>query len=85
MACIGMYYFWYVLHVLVYIVINLQVNEVICAGIDAYWLILESMKKMVCIVRIGMYTYVLLCIDLYRMHGMYWYLWFVLVCICMYQ
>ena len=78
MACIGMYYFWYVLHVLVSIGMH---SEVIFASIHKYWLVLASMEKwylmyiLVCIVLIYIHLYwpvlkVLVCIGMY---GMYWY------------
>ena len=31
-----------------------------------------------------MYLYVLICIDMYWIYGMYWHVCYVLVCICMY-
>ena len=74
MACIGMYYFWYVLHVLVSIGMY---SEVICASIHMYWLVLACIEKwfvlyiLVCIV---MYWYILIYIDLYWMYS------YVLVC-----
>ena len=55
MACIGMYYFWYVLHVLVSIGMY---SEVICASIHKYWLVLACMEK-------WYVMYILVCIELY--------------------
>ena len=55
MACIGMYYFWYVLHVLVSIGMY---SEVICASIHKYWLVLAYMEKWYVL-------YILVCIELY--------------------
>ena len=58
MAFIGMYYFWYVLHVLVSVGMY---SEVICASIHMYWLALACIEN-------GLYCtywYVLLCIGIY--------------------
>ena len=71
MACIGMYYFWYVLHILVCI------KRVICACIHVYWLVLACMKKwyvLYILVCICMHWYQFIYIDLY------WMYWYVLVC-----
>ena len=79
-TCIGIFYFCYVLHVLVYIGMY---SKVICASIDMYWL--ECVEKIVCIVLHvwkkwyvlyvfvcnGMYLYVLLCFDLLYCMSMY--------------
>ena len=74
MACIGMYYFWYVLHVLVSIGMY---SEVICASIHMYWLVLACIEKwfvLYILVSIVMYWYILIYIDLYWMYS------YVLVC-----
>ena len=77
MTCIGMYYFWYVLHVLISIGMY---SRVICASIHLYklyLLVLVYMEKWYVLYRlvcIGMYLYLLIYIDLY------WMYWYVLVC-----
>ena len=74
MACIGMYYFWYVLHVSVCIGMY---SRVMCASIQMYWLVLACMEKwyvLYILVCICMYWYQLIYIDLYLMH------WYGLVC-----
>ena len=66
MAFIGMYYFWYVSHVLESVVMY---SRVICGIIMCkYSYVLVSIDmygKMVCMVHIGMYLYVLVSINLY--------------------
>ena len=51
----GIYYIWYVLHVLVSIGMY---SEVIYASIHMYWLVLACMKKRYVL-------YILVCIDMY--------------------
>ena len=75
MACIDMYYFWYVLHVLVSIGMY---SRVLCTSIHMFWIVLACMEKwyvLYILVCICMYCYQLICIDLY------WIYWYVLVCI----
>ena len=75
MACIGMYFFCQVLHILVSIGMYW---EVICASIHMYWLVLACMKKwyvLFTLVCIDIYWYILIYIDLY------WMYWYVLVCV----
>ena len=70
MACICMYYFWYLLHVLVTIGMCLRV---ICASIHTYWLVLACMEK----------WYVLYILVWICTINLYWPVldvWYVLVC-----
>ena len=64
MVCVGVYYFCYVRHV--FVCIGMYPRG-IGASIDMYWLLLVCIEKMVYIVHICTYVYVLIGIDLYWM------------------
>ena len=82
MACIGRYYFWYVLHVLV--CIGMYSRVMFTSIIYMYWLVLACVEKwyvLYILVRICTYWYQLIYIDL---NWMYWYVLVCMVCTGLY-
>ena len=70
--CIGKYWCVFKGHMCKYSYVLVSI------GMYEKWYVLYTF------VHICMYLYLLIYIDLYWMYGLYWYVWYVLVCICRY-